>query len=276
MDTYRTIYRPPSSRANSKPRALITRNASPEEEYAYGETDLGNPEGNSLFRSAMGHVATAATTAANALVAYGTKAIETGQQFGRDIINVAAGAATGEFPYAPGPTAQAAGNLATQLSTWLPQSVARAIGATPQPPDAGYIRTEDGREFRIPLADNATAVAEKALSDRAAASLRPPDSSVSIAQIQARIKSQELAQRESEFARSLQVKLRQEARNDEAWSIAKEIAEAQARAARPTQADLQNWWSTPSIPEKETAAPRRIMAIGSGVPGGLIAGPSRL
>ncbi len=266
-ERYKDLYRPPSSRANSKPRTIITRATSPEEEAAYWQDDPGNPAEAWMFAGSTARVANTARDTADWLSMVGNAIIAPLQSIGKDVLNVVAGAATGEFPYEPGPIAGAAAGVAERLYTTMPTGIQKAL--TPDAPrNAGWIRDETtGKTYIIPAEQDAQAAGEKAQTTKATAALRPTTQDLTPQLIAARTAKATLDQRESEFQRNMEVKARQEARADDLWTLQKELLEQEIDRRRPTQKQLQYWWMEPDTQTPATAAKKTIQAIGTGVAG---------
>ncbi len=271
-EPYREIYRGTGAMMNAPPPAAMMKHGSPQLEWQGFANDLGDPAAEPETWSPTGWVADKATAAATLLRDTGARIIDTTRSAAMDIAGTLQATITGQPPSEPGKVFEYATGLAESINRLLPQAVQKKLGTENTSNIAGYITLPDGRRIPVPKAENAQGQGEKALSDVAMAAIRKAN--VDDAWNRGRLKLQEagLALSADQWAQAFQLQQRAAAQKEDLTAL-------QIRANRLAldQAEAENrdsrWWLKPSQRDFTKEAPeRKILAIGSGLPGGILFG----
>jgi len=270
MPPLRAIPRPPSSRASSRPRSLLVRRASPQEEALLMTSDLGDPQPEPVTWSPISWIASQATAAADVLTRAGQSIIDTVVADARDLGGLLWAAATGEAPAEPGPAFQFYTGLAESVNRLLPETVQKKLAGKSEDNIAGYVTTSDGRRFPVPKAIDPQSQGEKAQSQAISAALTKAKLDAAATQAKNRLEQQKLELTKDQWNRTFALKERASAQEAELRNLqirAMELA-LERETASPAQRAL---WGRPSTLSPETAeTTRRVQAIGPGVPGAIV------
>jgi hypothetical protein len=269
---YREIYRPPSSRANSKPRAIFVRAMSPEEEYVGWTDEPGDPATAGLSWSPTSWVAEKATAAVDLLADAGLSILSGAVDFAKDLAGTMGAALTGQAPGTPGPIFETAAGVAESLGRIIPGALKKAIGITPEQTSAGWIQLPDGRKIAVPKAADPVAQGEKALGDTLRAALQKANLEAATAKAKNTLELRKLETSSDQWDQAFALKERQAGQAERLGDLqirAVELALERETTSQPQRA----LYGRPSTIDLTKEQPQKVVrAVGLGVPGGVATG----
>lgn len=273
-EPYRDLYRPPSSRANSRPRALYTRPMSPEQEYVGWLDEPGNPADTLFGWSPTAWIAEKATAAVDVLADAGRSMVSSVVDFASDLTSTVNAAITGRAPESPGAIFSLAAGTAESIARLTPGVIKKAIGIPQEQESAGWIDLPDGRRISVPKGTDPVATAEKGLSDTLRAALQKSNLDAATARAKLAVETQKLdleAEKieisSDQWDRAFALKQRQAAQAEELGALqirAVELAIERETASQPQRA----LWGRPSTIDTSKEKPQTVVrAVGMGLPG---------
>ena len=273
MPPYRDLYRPPSSRAGSRPRALFVRAMSPEEEAQDFIGTPADPADEPITWSPLGWIANQASAAVDVLKTAGDKIYDQIVSEAKDLGSTLYAAATGEAPAEPGVLFNMASGIAESIFGKLPTALQKKLTVNNQSNIAGYVTIADGTKIPVPKAEDSQGQGERALSSSLQASLTKANAEMAATKSKERIETQKLAVSADQFAKNFALKERQAARQERLYDLQEKAMTLAYDRQRYSPAQLA-LWGIASTAEPTKEAPQRVIrAIGSGVPGGVVTSP---
>jgi len=270
---YRDLYRPPSSRAGSRPRALFVRAMSPEEEAQDFIGTPADPADEPITWSPLGWIANQASAAVDVLKTAGDKIYDQIVSEAKDLGSTLYAAATGEAPAEPGVLFNMASGIAESIFGKLPTALQKKLTVNNQSNIAGYVTIADGTKIPVPKAEDSQGQGERALSSSLQASLTKANAEMAATKSKERIETQKLAVSADQFAKNFALKERQAARQERLYDLQEKAMTLAYDRQRYSPAQLA-LWGIASTAEPTKEAPQRVIrAIGSGVPGGVVTSP---
>lgn len=271
-EPYKEIYRGESAMAHAPMMTGAMRHQSPQAELEGFSSDLGDPEGEPLGWNPIGWVANKASATADVLRSAGASIIDSTRSLALDLAGTVSAAMTGQPPSAPGPIFEHATGLAQSVNRLLPEPVQKKLGTEQSPEIAGYITLADGRKIPVPKAANAQAQGEKALSDVAMAALTKARLDDALNRSKLKLQEQAQATTANQWSQVFALNARAAAQKERLGDIQEEALRLalERETSSPAQRAL---WGRPSTLDTSKEPPhRRILAIGSGLPGGILIG----
>ncbi len=258
-----------SANAGEPARALILRRSSPQFEAGAWSNDPTDPEeAPPPWSPLTGAVSTIANYLSE-LASAGRKNIDAITDAARE----AATATSAAFEESVEAGAILPGEEFTQAGMRLGAAVSETARDAQKmyssPRSCGTVTTADGRVINVPCASDDVLQAERARSDLLKTAATRPNYDAAYNRARATLEAKKETARADEWQQTFRLKERQAAQDEDLFHIKKKILEHQERRTAPTQAELQYWWQRPSPPSQEPQY-RRVKAIGSGVPGGIL------